>query len=333
MFDSDYKGKSSFSLSKSLPSSKPAVSSKPDKGPKHRDDDSGLGSSLGSSSKSKKAKKQKESGKPDPLDDELRKWKERQEKAIRDQRATQALLIENRPLQYALECETLKDYRSRGSVSARQAACENYDDHSAYVQYVVDHNKQSFVCQPHHLFTVDGFFRRIRQKMSNADDARKARLEEVYSSSQTTLSKRLPGCKGRASDSYLAKYVIRVLQASDGTVLDASHLEFGGEHNLGLHGLVSQISTARVTRNKKKHFFDGWGDGHIEHGFCPFCSYASGTHKAISNHIRGHLRMAMYCGYCYYVSLGTEDMLKHGKEHKILHTRPLNPDDAKRQKK
>ena len=169
--------------------------------------------------------------------------------------------------------------------------------------------------------------------MSNANDAEKARLEEVYSSSQTTLAKKLPGCKGRASDSYLAKYVIRVLQASDGTVLDASHLEFGGEHNLGLHGLVSQISTARVTRNKKKHFFDSWGDGHIEHGFCPLCSYASGTHKAISNHIRVHLRLAMYCGWCYYVSLSTEDMLKHGKEHKIIRTRPINPEDAKRQKK
>ena len=64
MFDSDYKGKSSFSLSKSLPSSKPATPGKPDEGLKHRDNDSGLGSSLGASSKSKKAKKQKGSEKP-----------------------------------------------------------------------------------------------------------------------------------------------------------------------------------------------------------------------------------------------------------------------------
>ena len=311
------------------------MSTKPDapKGSKHRDDDSGLGSSLSASHKPKKAKKHKGSGKPDSLDDELQKQKERQEKAIRNQRACEALMVEHRPLQYALELETLKEYRAKGLVSSRQLGCDNFDDHSAYVKYVLDNNKQSFVCQPNHLFTIDGFFQRIQYKISQATGNEKVRLQEVFSSSQTTLAKKLPGCKGRASDSYLAKYVIRVLKSSDGVILDASHLQFGGEHNLGLHGLVSHISTARITRNKKKHFPDGWGDGHIEHGFCPLCTYASGTHKAISNHIRGHLRLAMFCGWCYYVSLGTEDMLKHGKEHEIIRTRAIIPDDARRQKK
>ena len=114
------------------------------------------------------------------------------------------------------------------------------------------------------------------------------------------------------------------------TVLDASHLEFGGEHNLGLHGLVSHISTAHITQKKKKMFHDGWGDGHIEHGFCPLCSYTSGMHRAISNHIRAHLWLAMYCGWCYYVSLSTEDMLKHGKEHEIIRTRALIPERQKK---
>ena len=222
MFNIDYKGKSSSSRSKPVSSSKPdssskpGSSSKPDKGSKQRDDDSGLGSSVGASHKSKKAKKQKGSGKPDTLDDELQKRKECQEKAIRDQRATQALLVDFRPQQYELELETMKNYRSRGSVSARQAACENFDDHSAYVEYVLTHNKQSFVCQSFHLFTVDAFFRRVRYKISLATGDEKVRLQEVYSSSQTTLAKKLPGCKGRASDSYLAKYVIRVLKASNG---------------------------------------------------------------------------------------------------------------------
>ena len=333
MFDSDYQEESSFSRPKPSSSTKPAVSSKPEKSSKPPDDDSGLGSSMGTSSKSKKAKKPKGSGKPDPLDDELQKRKERLEKATRDQRACQALLVENRPLQYALELETLRTYRSKGLITARQAGCENFDDHSNYVKYVLENNKQSYVCRSSHLYTVDEFFQRLRYKISKSTGAEKKRWEEVCSSSQTTLSKKLPGCKGRASDSYLAKYVIRVLRSSDGVALDASHLEFGGEHNLGLHGLVSHLSTARITRNKKKHFPDWWGDGHIEHGFCPFCSYVSGTHKAISNHIRGHLRLAMFCGWCYYVSLSTEDMLKHGKEHEIIRTRAIIPEDAKRQKR
>ena len=345
MFDSDYKGKLSFgrsnpaktvssskpdSSSKPGSSSQPDSSSKPDKSSKQPDDDSGLGSSLGTSQKSKKAKKQKSSGKPDPLDDELQKRKERQEKAIRDQQANQALFVEFRPQQYALEMETMKNYRSQGHVTARQAACENFDDHSAYIDYVRRNNKQSFICQSYHLFSVDAFFRRVRYKISITTGSEKGRLEEVYRSSQTTLAKKLPGCKGRASDSYLAKYVIRVLKASDGTILDASHLEFGGKHNLGLHGLVSHIATACITRKKMKMFHDGWGEGHIEHGSCPLCSYASGTHRAISNHIRAHLRLAMFCGWCYYVSLSTEDMLKHGKEHEIICTRPLIPEKQKK---
>ena len=88
-------------------------------------------------------------------------------------RATQALLIEFRPLQYGLELETMKNYRALGRVSARQAGCDNFDDHSGYVDYVLEHNKQSFICQPFHLFTVDGFFRRLRHKIENTKGAEK----------------------------------------------------------------------------------------------------------------------------------------------------------------
>ena len=330
MFDSDYKGKLSFSRP---PPVKPACSNltQPSSGKtsKPKDDDSGLGSSLSVPKKSKKAKKSKSSGKPDPLEDELRKRKERQERAGRDQRATQALLVEFRPLQYALEAETMKNYRSQ-NVSPRQAACENTDDHSAYIDYVLAHNKQSFICQSFHLFSIDAFFWRVWYKIGQATSAEKGRFQEVYKSAQTTLAKKVVGCKGRTSDNYLAKYVIRVLKSSDGTILDASHLELGAEQNLGLHGLVSAVATARVTQNKKKMFHDRWGDGHIEHGFCPLCSYASGGHRALSNHIWAHFRLVMFCGWCYYISLSTDDMLKHGKEHEIIHTRPLNPDMQKK---
>ena len=161
MFDSDYKGKTPSSAANPA---KASSSSKPGKASKQPDGDSGVGSSLSTSQKSKKAKKQKSSGKPDPLDDELQKRKERQEKATRDQRATQALLIEFRHVQYSLEVETMKNYRALGHISAQQAGCDNYDDHSGYVDYVLANNKQSFVCQSFHLFTVDSFFRRLRSE-------------------------------------------------------------------------------------------------------------------------------------------------------------------------
>ena len=299
MFDSDYKGKLSFSKPSPV---KPVSSSRSQPGSgktsKHRDDDSGLGSSLSEPKKSKKSKKSKGSSDPDPLEDELQKRKEWQERVDCDQCGTQALLVEQRPLQYALEVETMKNYRSQ-HVSPRQAACENTDDHSAYIGYILRNNKQSYICQSFHLFSVDAYFRRVKYKMGQATGKEKARLQEVYNSSQTTLAKKLAGLKGRVSDNSLARYLIRVLKSSDGDILDASHLEFGSKQNLGLHGLVSAIATASVTRNKKRMFHDGWGDCHIEHGFCPLCSYSSGGHQALSNHIRAHLRLAMFCGWCY----------------------------------
>ena len=328
-FDSDYKGKLSFSKPSPI---KPVSSgrSQPDSGKtsKHRDDDSGLGSSLSKPKKSKKSKKSRGSGEPD-FEDELQVWKRQQEKADCDQCATQALLVEHRPLQYALEMETMKNYRAASHITARQATCENTDDHSAYIDYVLRNNKQSYICQSYHLFSVDAYFQRVKYKIQQATSAEKARLQEVYNSAQTTLNKKLAGIKGRTSDNTLARYLIRVLKSSDGEILDASHLQYGAEQNLGLHGLVSAVATARVTRSKKKIFHDGWGNGHIEHGFCPLCSYSSGGHRALSNHIRTHFRLAMFCGWCYYASVSTEDMFKHGKEHEIIRTRPLNPEMQK----
>ena len=314
-FDSDYKGKLSFSKPSPV---KPVSSGRSQpvtgKTPKHRDDDSGLGSSL---SEPKKSKSKKSKGSSDP------------EKAKCDQRATLALLVEHRPLQYALEMETMKNYQAAGFVTARQAASENTDDHSAYIDYVLKNNKQSYICQSFHLFSVDAYFRLVKYKIGQATGREKNRLQEVYNSAQTTLSKKLAGIKGRTSDNTLARYVIRVLKSSDGEILDASHLQYGAEQNLGLHGLVSAVATARACRSKKKIFHDGWGDGHIEHGFCPLCSYSSGGHRALSNHIRMHFRLAMYCGWCYYASVSTEDMFKYGKEHEIIRARALQPEKQK----
>ena len=293
-FDSDYKGKLSFSKPSLV---KPVSSgrSQPDtkKTLKHRDDDSGLGSSLSEPKKSK-SKKSKVSSDP--------------EKAKQDQHATQALLVEHWPLQYTLEMETMKNYRAARFVTAKQAACENMDDHSGYIDYVLQNNKQSCICQSFHLFIVDAYFRRVKYKMGQATGKEKDRLQEVYNSSQTTLSKKLAGIKGRTSDNILARYLIQVLKASDGEILDGSHLQYRAEQNLGLHGLVSAVATARVSQSKKI-LHGGWGDGHIEHGFCPLCSYSSGGHRALSNHIRTHFQLAMYCGWCYYTARAQKPVL------------------------
>ena len=164
MFDSDYKGKLSFSK-KSAPkpvSADRSTGDSPNKAPKRPDDDSGLGSSLSepkkSKSKDKKSRKTKSTGGPDPLEEELRLKREQQEKTDRDSRATLSLLVRYRPVQYALEEETMKIYR-RQHVAPGRAKCENTDDHSGYITFVLQHNKQSYVCQSFHLYMVEAYFR------------------------------------------------------------------------------------------------------------------------------------------------------------------------------
>ena len=85
----------------------------------------------------------------------------------RDQCATQALLVEHRPLQYALEMETMKNYRAAGHITARQATCENTDNHSTYIEDVLCNNKQSYICQSFHLFSVDAYFRWVKYKIQH----------------------------------------------------------------------------------------------------------------------------------------------------------------------
>ena len=119
MFDSDFKGQLSFSKKStakpvSADRSTGASSSKTSKRP---DDDSGLGSSFSepkkSKDKDKKSRKTKSTGDLDPLEEELRLQREQQEKTDRDNRATLSLLVRYRPLQYGLEVETMKNYRSQ----------------------------------------------------------------------------------------------------------------------------------------------------------------------------------------------------------------------------
>ena len=124
MFDSDFKGKLSFSKKSA---SKPVSANRStgvssSKTSRQPDDDSGLGSSLSepkkskdkkSKDKDKKSWKTKSTGGPDPLEEELRLQREQQEKTDRDNRATLSLLVKYRPLQYGLKEETMKTYRSQ----------------------------------------------------------------------------------------------------------------------------------------------------------------------------------------------------------------------------
>ena len=133
MFDSDFKGSLSFSKKSSAKpvSSGRSAGTSSGKTSKWPDDDSGLGSSFSEPKKpkDKKSRKTKSTGDADPLEEELRLWKERQEKTNRDNRATLSLLVKYQPIQYGLEAETMKNYRSQ-HVAPGRANSKNMDDHS-----------------------------------------------------------------------------------------------------------------------------------------------------------------------------------------------------------
>ena len=49
-------------------------------------------------------------------------------------------------------------------------------------------------------------------------------------------------------------------------------------------------------------------------GFCPTCSYATGNHASINNHIRAHYRLLLECSYnrCVFMEADCTRMYEHG---------------------
>ena len=53
-------------------------------------------------------------------------------------------------------------------------------------------------------------------------------------------------------------------------------------------------------------------------GYCPTCSYATGNHQSINNHIQAHYCLLLECGYsrCVFMEADCSAMYKHGiKKH------------------
>ena len=118
------------------------------------------------------------------------------------------------------------------------------------------------------------------------------------------------------------KYFIRVIQKSNGEVMDRRDEEFGDGQNIGLHDLVSQMSMRRVTTTQNVTVNGHTYSVRIDCGFCPFCQYHAECHKTLNNHVRLHLRMPMFCGVlgCFYTTFSSKSMILHAAEaHKDLY--------------
>ena len=84
---------------------------------------------------------------------------------------------------------------------------------------------------------------------------------------------------------------------------------------IGLYRLLDPASISRVTAKKFKENLPGEKVKHMSDGFCPFCAYIVQNHCSLNNHIRRHLRLALFCnlGDCFYVTTDATKMWDHGK--------------------
>ena len=84
---------------------------------------------------------------------------------------------------------------------------------------------------------------------------------------------------------------------------------------IGLYRLLDPASISRVTAKKFKENRPGVPVKHTSDGFCPFCAYVVQNHCSLNNHIRRHLRLALFCnlGDCFYVTTDATKMWEHGK--------------------
>ena len=85
-----------------------------------------------------------------------------------------------------------------------------------------------------------------------------------------------------------AWYVIRVLRSAEGQIIDARDSDYGRDWNIGLYDIVSAASTKKVEKNGQMLWKGRSISGKVSYRYCPFCSYASTSHRTLNNYIRMH---------------------------------------------
>ena len=110
-----------------------------------------------------------------------------------------------------------------------------------------------------------------------------------------------------------ALYFIRVLQKSDGAIINANDEEYGEDQNISLHDIVSQQSMRRIDATQRVNVPGGHTKVRINLGFCLFCSYYSGCHWTLNNHMWVHLWLSLLCGIGdrFYTTHNAKAMIDH----------------------
>ena len=223
-----------------------------------------------------------------------------------------------RQLQYANEFENFKAYRQ--SIGNLRGA-PNTSDHTAYLrEHVLKDQKQSYAYAGN-LLTVKAFQKRLRDECKDA--------EKVAKIERKLAHRALPGVPDESMvdgkrEKLLARYVMRVLQSCDGTVVDSHHADWGRDQNIGLYDIISPLSMTKLERSGTARLHGKPLPIKVAHGYCPMCPYASENHRTLNNHVRLHFRMTMVCGYpdCWEVCHNATTMWTHARTHGFTVSEP-----------
>ena len=254
----------------------------------------------------KRKKKEKDAKAREAREVECQAEEQKREKAEDRRLAQEKLINKEQREKYSLECPELTHYW-KNNISEGQCGSINLD-HTAYLR---DIRKDKSLYSHKNVMTR----RRLTELLE--EHGLKEKADKVQAVIKKGLNTYAPSGMLSPGDPVIEpKYFIRVIQKSNGEIMDRRDGEFGDDQNIGLHGLVSQMSMHRVTTTQNITVNGRTYLTQIDCSFCPFCHYHAECHKTLNNHIRLHLRMPMFCGVpgCFHTTFNSKTMIPHAAQ-------------------
>ena len=232
------------------------------------------------------------------------------------------LKSEARSIQYSMETAGLTKYRNDHVPGLRGAP--NTDDHSAYLAEVLKES-WSYPAQGN-LCMVRKF---VKELEGCPDEEKRCQADK------TLRDKSMPGVpqeinqKEGKQELLKARYIMKVLRSIEGETIDAKHLDYSRDQNIGLYDIVSPASMRKVERSGQIMVWGKSIKGSVNYRYCPLCPYASQNQRTLNNHVRLHFRTTMACGMldCWYMTHSAEHTWKHAAQHGLHTAEPvaINP--------
>ena len=198
-------------------------------------------------------------------------------------------------------------YRQRRAISIhRLPEGRNYDDHTDYIRQLMHQES-------------------LGVNIKSLDD-RIQELEGLTSSHHVGLLAALKEWKGKhmGKSDVAPQYIVKafVEPVSQRKIVKCHDDHWHSDLMVGLYNIHQYDTICKENARRA----DGAKPTAL--GFCPTCSYATGNHASINNHIRAHYRLLLECSYnrCVFVEVDCTKMYKHGiTKHK--HTKATEAAD------